>query len=329
MGSGKFLSFDSPYKKDVADRLRKIAHRHNLWQVFRDFVALAALAFSVAADPSTAKEREEEYMRTIKGYTREELQAFSECLGSLTLAMEAEPQDFLGSLYMQLELGNAWKGQFFTPFHLCKLMAAMQLQSAPELIARNGFVRVSDPCVGGGAMLIAAADAMKDAGINYQRHMFAIAQDLDITAVHMAYVQLSLMHVPALVYHGNSLAMEVRSTWRTLAYSIGGWAHKLARLRQIEDLDAFVSGPQSKGERPTAPPEPAPLVALAEHDRGRDQDQDQDQGQGRGEQIEAGQDARDVSETAVPVTRFVPTEQAQRFALDRKKLREQMQISLF
>lgn len=316
MGSGKFIRFDGAHQKAIADKLRKIAHRHNLWRVFQDFVAMAALAFSVKADPSTAKDREAEYMRTIQGYTLEELKGFAECMGELVMAMESGPQDYLGSLYMQLELGNAWKGQFFTPYHLCKVMAAMQFTSAPELVARNGFVRVSDPCVGGGAMLIAAAEALQDAGINYQRHMFAIAQDLDITAVHMAYVQLSLMHVPALVYHGNTLAMEVRSTWKTLAYTMGGWANKLQRLRNAEALataaERIVGDVEPAGENPA----PAALP------------------------IEAGQDQRTAPggprdaesvpvPVAAPVARFEPSEKAKQLGRDREALRAQMQISLF
>ena len=41
--------------------LRQIAHRHSLWTVFRDFVAMAALSLSNAADRSQAEPREAEY----------------------------------------------------------------------------------------------------------------------------------------------------------------------------------------------------------------------------------------------------------------------------
>ena len=36
-------------------------------------------------------------------------------------------QDMLGELFMALGLANEWKGQFFTPYDICRAMAAMNL----------------------------------------------------------------------------------------------------------------------------------------------------------------------------------------------------------
>ena len=36
-------------------------------------------------------------------------------------------QDFLGELFMALDMGNEWRGQFFTPYSVCSLMAAITL----------------------------------------------------------------------------------------------------------------------------------------------------------------------------------------------------------
>lgn len=33
----------------------------------------------------------------------------------------------LGELFMALGLANEWKGQFFTPYDICRAMAAMNL----------------------------------------------------------------------------------------------------------------------------------------------------------------------------------------------------------
>lgn len=35
--------------------------------------------------------------------------------------------DVLGEVYMELELGNKWKGQFFTPYHVSQAMASVTL----------------------------------------------------------------------------------------------------------------------------------------------------------------------------------------------------------
>lgn len=55
------------------------------------------------------------------------------------------------------------------------------------------------------------------------------AIDLDIVAVHMAYVQCTLLHVPAIILHGDTLRGEVYSQWRTFAPTMGFWDAKLAR----------------------------------------------------------------------------------------------------
>lgn len=48
---------------------------------------------------------------------------------------------------------------------------------------------------------------MLSQGVNYQQtHVTAVG--VDIRAVHMAYLQLSLLHVPAIIIHGNSLSLE-------------------------------------------------------------------------------------------------------------------------
>lgn len=47
-------------------------------------------------------------------------------------------QDFLGSIYMDLNLANHWKGQFFTPYSVCECMAAFQCDSYLSTINKQG-----------------------------------------------------------------------------------------------------------------------------------------------------------------------------------------------
>ena len=129
---------------------------------------------------------------------------------------------------MALELGDNFKGQFFTPYSVSKMMAAITLQGVESVIADRGFVRVSEPTSGAGGMVIAAADVLAEQGFNYQRCMHVVTQDIDMTAVHMTYVQLTLLHIPAVVIWGNTLAMESRARWYTPAHILGGWGRRLA-----------------------------------------------------------------------------------------------------
>lgn len=55
------------------------------------------------------------------------------------------------------------------------------------------------------------------------------AQDIDSRGVHMAYLQLSLLHIPAVVILGNTLLVEERERWHTPAHILGLWQQKLRR----------------------------------------------------------------------------------------------------
>ena len=78
-------------------------------------------------------------------------------------------------------------------------------------------------------MVIALAQALKEEGINYQQCLHVTAIDLDILAVHMAYVHFTLLHIPAIIVHGDTLRAETYSVWRTFAHVMGFWDTKLAR----------------------------------------------------------------------------------------------------
>jgi len=149
-------------------------------------------------------------------------------------------RDCLGELFMALELGDHWKGQFFTPYCVALLMASMTLHDLPAKVDARGFVTVCEPAAGSGSMLIALAEAAHAQGINHQRSMHATAVDVDATAVHMAYVQLSLLHMPALVIHGNTITATEWEHWATPAHVMGGWDR---RLRQDDDRFDHQSAP--------------------------------------------------------------------------------------
>jgi hypothetical protein len=248
------------HRKEFIDLLNANARRHDLWRVFSDFVEMAAIAISNSMDIYRRADRETRYMEIVKAYDAEELRRFAEALAALTMALElSEFDDMLGSVFMELGLGNKWHGQFFTPYHLCHMMGMMTLgdKDPRAAIAGKGYVVVNDPCIGGGAMIIGLAHAMKDSDINFQQCMYAVCQDVDIKAVHMAYVQLSLLGIPAVVIHGNSLALEERSRWYTPLHFVGGWDWRLQRGEQ----PARDTKPQEGGtEIPIPETEPAEAV---------------------------------------------------------------------
>lgn len=218
-----------PHQVECAKLLRANAQRHSLHRVFSDFCEMSAIAISNAVDRFQFEVREARYLQIAGAYEKDELQRFARMLGCVTLSLDEQRSDFLGRLFMSLELGNAFTGQFFTPFEVSSLMARMSLHDlGPEMLAeRAGFITMCEPACGAGGMCIAFADAVAERGLNYQACAHVTAVDVDATAVHMAYIQLSLLHVPAIVVHGNSLSLEVRGHWVTPAHVLGGWDRRL------------------------------------------------------------------------------------------------------
>jgi type I restriction-modification system DNA methylase subunit len=217
------------YLATLEHGIRQLSYSQHLFTTFRHFVELSAIAFSNVADPINRVAREEQYLRIVKQYTPEAFQKFPDLLGMLTLCLEQERTDVLGVLYHRLELHNEQAGQFFTPYPVCQVMAKMLVHDAKRLVEEQEFIRAHEPCVGSGAMVIALAQALREEGINYQQYLHVTAIDLDLLAVHMAYVHCTLLHIPALIVHGDTLRLKTYSVWRTFAHVMGFWDAKLAR----------------------------------------------------------------------------------------------------
>lgn len=238
----------------IVKLLESFGFKHERHAVFRDCMEMMAIALSNAVDKAQFVAREERYLSIVKRYAKEEMEVFTRILAELAMALEAGHDDVMGKVFGALELGNAAAGQFFTPFEVSRLMARMTVGDggdARRLIEEHGFVSVMEPAVGAGGMVIAMAEAMRDSGINYQEHMHVTAVDVDARAAHMAYVQFSLLHIPAVVIVGNSISLEEREHWRTPAHVLGGWRERL-QLRQgraiseipvIERADASTAAP--------------------------------------------------------------------------------------
>lgn len=219
--------------KQIAKLLRSV-HNHNPYPLFSDCMESMACAISNAVDFNQRAEREKRYMANVERYGRDVMGVFSQVMAHTVEALDQEWGDVLGQTFHELELHNDARGQFFTPYDLCRLMAQMTFgaEDLAEKVAQRGYITAQEPAAGSGAMVIALAEAMKAQGVNYQQHLHVTAIDVDPRAVHMAYVQLSLLHIPAVVIVGNTLSMEMGDHWYTPAHILGGWDWKLRRTER-------------------------------------------------------------------------------------------------
>jgi len=196
-------------------------------QVFRDFCEMSALAVRNSVNTEGYHEREQRYRDIASGYTAEEHDRFAQMLAMLAIRLESKLTDVLGHQYMTLGFGNERLGQFFTPHDVSLLTAQLTVGSLLAELPGREFITLAEPACGSGGMIIAVADCLRSAGVNYQQRLHVTATDLDITSVHMAYLQLSLLHIPARVVHGNTLTQEVTDVWESPAHVIGGWDDRL------------------------------------------------------------------------------------------------------
>ena len=227
----------NPHKDKILKTIHSLAYRHSTWDVFSDFVEMGALcvANSVGRGTPEWEAREKQYLKTIGKYGKDEQKLFpamfADLVEALTYALtwDNAPVDILGVIFHELELHAHFKGQFFTPQHVCDFMGKLTLGDSKAEVERLGFISCLEPACGSGAMIFGFARAMMEAELNYCSQLVVEATDIDLKCVHMCYLQLSLYGIPAIVVHGNTLTMEEWSRWHTPVYTVHGWRWKRKR----------------------------------------------------------------------------------------------------
>ena len=206
----RYFRTQNEYEKELVDLIDGLCHSRQRWQVWQDLITAMACSLSNVADrtPGRFEKREKEYEDCIKRLGSVEVAGHAFAI--VVMALDSNPdQDFLGSMYMRLELGNHWTGQFFTPYCISKMMAQISMQGVKEQVEEHGWISVCDPCIGGGAMLVAAANMAKENEVNYQNHMLFVGQDIDRIVGMMAYIQLSILGCPGYIAIANTITNPI------------------------------------------------------------------------------------------------------------------------
>ena len=223
-------------KNNMLKMFNRLNYKHTTWEVYSDFIELSTLAINSAAQIINKGKNDKRYFEIMKRYSKEEFEIFPKLLCELVDSLETNPTDVLGELFMELDLGSKWKGQFFTPYNLCLLMAELAMGDIEKTIQEHGYVTLNEPCSGGGAMILAFAQKMRERGYNPQKQLMVICQDLDEKAVYMSYIQLSLMGIPAIICHMNTLTLEMYSQWKTPFWVLGNWDCKELRPKAKNNI---------------------------------------------------------------------------------------------
>lgn len=216
---------------------------HHVARVFTDWVCAAANALAAQADDVNKERREADYMAIVRQYDRHPeviRETFPKLFARCTIALECKPHDLLGSLFHELGANSSHLGQFFTPYEASRLISEISWdESFLATVKEQGYVTIHEPASGSGGMIIAASEMFQRRGLNPQTQLVAHCSDLSAHAVHMTYVQLSLLGLPALVRHQNALTLEAFDELPTWRYSRDLWRYReaAAPLRHIQGGD--------------------------------------------------------------------------------------------
>lgn len=217
-------------KKNIFNILKSIVYDRSYYEIVSDFFELSAISIRNTVDlrPTLREKYEERYLQTAKHYNSEQLQKFGQALAILqdeiAKAMDGNAAfaDWAGEIYMESKTSNSNLGQFFTPYHVSKVIALCGLDisgiKAKLAADPDTIITLHEPTCGGGGLIVAAIEELHQQKINYAWNVFVDCGDIDSRCVHMTYLVLSLLGVPAVVRKGDALMLEYTENWFTPAY---------------------------------------------------------------------------------------------------------------
>ncbi len=240
----------------IADHLYKISAStgDSFFKLWDDWLGLAVAALS--RQPG---EDDERYMSIMRRYGPRTAgkdhpgDHFAHTLGAFMLACRTESAlnstfpDYLGMIYEQESLTNRYSGQFFTPEHLCKMMAQMTVEPT------EAPINIADPACGSGRFFIAAQPLAPNATF--------YGTDRDLTCVHMTALNMLVRNANAFIVHGNTLSMECFGGYATRSTALGG----VIRPLDAATAKAILTNTSRQiATHPLGPIAPAPTESASE-----------------------------------------------------------------
>lgn len=190
--------------------LRPLTGRQSEEQAFDAFLEITFTACAYRALPGAEGEAfKERHLAEWKRWDDKQHPIFLKLMEITDRHVSGFKGDFLGVVAAEIGALSAARGQFFTPWEICRLMSAMTLAGPNSRdVVERGWVGMQEPACGSGALVLAKAKAEQDAGLEVGTQFFAECIDISERAVKMCYIQLSICGVPAIVKLGNALTNE-------------------------------------------------------------------------------------------------------------------------
>jgi len=214
----------SQHQKDFIARAQHF-RQYSPQEAFCDFLAIAMADMrNAVGDPGLKgtgrTEREVEYLGIVHKYFPHDYREYPpghamrkdfEALLALhepwaQAVAEDRFVEFFGEVAAELNILQAGAGQFFTPVHVCQMIAKMTVELAED--PKGEPVSIGDPACGSGRMLLEAARAYADAGQEPGDRIVVCGTDISQVCYQMTTLQLWAAGIPAVTFWGNSLSPD-------------------------------------------------------------------------------------------------------------------------
>ena len=218
--------------------------KYDIRDAFTDAVAAIAAAiekpFSHAPDECEARYQAVVDKRTDK---KAAVDTLGRLLAIVVDALERRRESFLGPVLEEIGASNVRNGQFLTPNPVAQLCSKVVTGDKVKDYEEGKLLTCYDSSVGAGVMLIHEGEALLKAGVR-QRDIFLVGGDIDLRALDITFIELSLLGYAAQIEHADALAMKKLSRTRwTAGYFFHGTQWRDGSMARANNLDAVVANP--------------------------------------------------------------------------------------
>lgn len=239
--------------KKIIEKFLSLEGKESLANIFSDFFEMHSIAIRNSTidrksilywkDLKSYDEREEKLTQITNKYSRDEMIILVGIFSDLVTLMNENVKkgnyiDIISMIFHELGVNSKGLSQFYTPESVADLTARISLNES-EMIKeykKKGKVAIYDPTCGAGALLIEGIDKATKLGIPLNS-IYAEGMDISKNAIHMAYVQLSMYGVPAVLKLGDTLRNETYDIWETPVYRMNKAREKYERY--IKNLKRY------------------------------------------------------------------------------------------
>lgn len=229
---------------DIGKALQALAGHRSAAEVFRAWVETLAIASGARTEKTAKAKTTAEFEKAARAAIAARVRAFTGPKASKAEIervrqvfadmgrhfgeeLSATRRDVLGRIFMAMDWGNSYTGQFFTPDDIAGLMseistidAAAAWKARPRDPGERPFYYMQEPACGAGVMLLANAHALEKQGFKPTEYLFDGIELDDLTA-RMAFVQCAVAGIPARIWRGNALGDP--SQWTCIGVTPNGY----------------------------------------------------------------------------------------------------------